>query len=90
MIGVLLAAFLGAQSADAVTTWRSLSSARYVEANPILPHTRGGIVAVKAGVTATTAVAVWKIRKQHPKLAAWILVPAIAAGTVAAVHNGRH
>ena len=82
-----LAALLAGQSADVVT---SLQHQRgYVERNPFVPSKPVPFVAVKASLTAMTAVAAWKMRKQHPRLAVIVCLAGAATGAYAAVHNVR-
>lgn len=88
MLSALLVAFLSAQSADmASTAWRLQHG--YVEANRFMPASLPRIVTVKAVYVGGSVVVAWRWRKQHPKLAMAVLVPGIAVGTWAAVHNAR-
>lgn len=87
MLAALLAAFLTGQTADTIT---SLQHTRgYVEVNPFVPSHPAGLVALKASLTTTVAVTGWKIRKQHPRIAAVLFIAGAASGTFAAVHNAR-
>ena len=87
MLGLCLAALLTGQTADTVT---SLQHTRgYVEVNPLVPSHPAGLVVLKASLTTTVAVAGWKMRHTHPKLAAVLFVAGAASGTYAAVHNAR-
>lgn len=88
-MGILLAALLTAQTADAATTVHLLNRPGYHEANRLLPSTPSGIVAVKASMTSATAVTAWKIRKAHPKMAVLLFTVSAASGSVAAWHNAR-
>lgn len=89
ILSACLAALLSAQSADTATSVALLRRPGYVEANPFLPSSAGGIVGVKAAFTTGAAVYGWRIRKRHPKLAAVVFVAGAAAGTVGAWHNAR-
>ena len=83
-----LSAFLAGQSADVVTSLR-LPTPLYREVNPLVPSRLVPFVALKAGLTTTLAVAGWKARKQHPKLAIVMFIAGAASGSIAAVHNAR-
>ncbi len=60
-----------------------------MEANPLLPGGRVGIVSVKAAMTSAAAVYGWRIRKRRPKLAALIFVSGAVGGSLGAWHNVR-
>lgn len=83
-----LSALLAGQSADVVTSLR-LPAGQYREVNPFVPSQPLPFVALKAGLTTVTAVAAWKMRKQHPRLAVLVLVGGAATGCYAAGHNAR-
>ena len=61
----------------------------YIERNPFVPSQPVPFVALKASLTTATAIAAWKMRKQHPRLAVLVLVAGATTGTYAAVHNAR-
>lgn len=82
-----LAALLAGQGADILTTTRL--SPVYREGNPLLPHQLGAIIAVKVTATTTLALAGWRIRKQHPKLAIGLFLAGAVSGSVGAWHNAH-
>ena len=84
-----LAALLSGQAADTVSTARLLSHPGYHEANPLMPSSVGGIVAVKSVVAGGTFTAAWAIRKQHPRWAVALCLIGAASGTFGAVHNAQ-
>jgi hypothetical protein len=88
MLALCLAALLTGQTADTVTSLR-LSGPQWREVNPLVPTHPAGLVALKAGLTTTLAVSGWKMRHQHPRLAAVLFIAGAASGTVGAVHNAR-
>lgn len=82
-----LLAFALAQALDVASTCAALRTGR--EANPFLPSSCGRIAVVKSGVTVGASVALWSMRKEHPKLATWLAISATAVTGAAAVHNAR-
>ena len=82
-----LAAFLSGQSADVATSLAHRQG--YREVNPLVPSNTAAFVALKAGLTTSVAIAGWKMRKQHPRLAMLVFVAGAASGTFAAIHNAR-
>jgi hypothetical protein len=87
ILAACLAALLSGQGADTATSFRH-GTGTY-EANPLLPQSRAGIVAVKASVTTAVAVAGWRMRKDHPRLAIAMFLSGAASGSVGAWHNAR-
>lgn len=89
MLHIMLAAFLTAQGADTATTIWRLQAPNTHEMNVLLPQSSAGILAVKTGLTLTTAIAAWKMRHTHPKLAVALLAIGTVSGGYSAVHNIR-
>jgi len=88
MIAALcLAALLAGQSSDVGTTLALKHG--YYEVNPLVPSHPVPFVALKASLTTSVAIAGWKIRKTHPKLAVFVFVLGATTGTYAAIHNAR-
>lgn len=90
MFAILLAAFLSSQSADLALTLHQRARYGYREVNPVLTNYTAGIVLTKTAIVTTGAVAAWKWRKKHPKVAAFILIVGTASATAATIHNARH
>jgi hypothetical protein len=90
MFGVILAAFLSAQSADTAYTLHLRARGGYREANPVLTNSTARLVLTKAAITTTGAVAAYRWRKTHPKAARLILIVGTASATAATAWNVRH
>lgn len=78
---LLTAALAGAAAADVAITTSCVSSGRCVEANPTyrgVASSRWQMGAIKAAGTGSLALAAWKLRREHPKAATWMLVSLVA------------
>jgi hypothetical protein len=85
-----LSAFLATQTLDTATTVQLLAQPlRYHEANPLLPASIGGILAVKLSVSGAVVATAWKIRHQHPRWAVTLLVIGTVSSGYASAHNVR-
>lgn len=82
-----LAALLAGQGADIGTGLRL--GAGYREGNPFLPRSLAATAVVKSSLTTTLALAGWRIRKAHPKLAATLFLGGALSGSLGAWHNTR-
>ena len=85
---LLLSGFITAQGADVVTSLK-LPAPLYREVNPVVPSRPVPFVALKASLTTAIAVAGWKMRHTHPKLAVIVFAAGIASGSIAATMNAR-
>lgn len=87
----MYASFAGLQALDAHSTMRALQNGG-VEANPLLRDLAGrpaAIVALKAGVTASTILVAEKLRRKN-RLAAWAFMASLNSFyAVVVVHNYR-
>jgi len=82
-----LSALLTGQSADVITSLQHTHG--YHEVNPLLPQRSVPFVLTKAGLTTATAIAGWKLRHDHPKLAVVVFLAGATTGALAAIHNAR-
>ena len=82
------AAFLTTQTADTVSSARLLRlPAIYAEANPLMPSSVGGLVAVKSAVIGSVSTVAWSVRKTHPKWAIALFAIGAVSGGIGAWHN---
>ncbi len=88
----LTVASLGLQGVDLAQTLTGLKAGTIREGNPVLAGLSGHAVAfsvVKMGLASSVALATWKLRADHPKLA-YVLGVAINTGMAAVVsHNAK-
>ncbi len=89
ILALCLAALVSGQTVDTLSTARLLRQPGYHEANPLMPSTLGGIVAVKAAVTGAVVLTAWTLRRRHPRWAVALCLIGAASGTFSAVHNAQ-
>jgi hypothetical protein len=91
MTAWLLAAYLGAQSADTASTLLALRRVpQSHEAGVFMPHGSTGIVLAKVATTgATIAGAHWLKTHGHPKLSGFVYALSAGIAGAAALHNVR-
>lgn len=85
-MNAILAIWLAAHSADAITTHISLNRGA-VERNPMMTQSAGANDAIFASEAVAMGLVMKKFAPQHPKLAKTLAVAGIALSGYAAVHN---
>jgi hypothetical protein len=90
---VALTTYAGLSALDAAQTARCVQAATCREQNPALrPMVQqpAVFVAVKSGITAAALVGTWKLRVQHPKLAAGLARGIVLGQGAVVLVNARH
>jgi hypothetical protein len=92
MFELLLAGYIGLQTADTAISLQRVGQPGYREANPIMAplvaHPPAAI-AVKAAVTAGTAWALHDLKRSSPRAAWWMVVGVNVGYSVIVWHNLR-
>ena len=88
LTSITLTIFLSAQGADLGSTCGALRSG-YVEANPLMPTTCAGQIAVKSAVSAGVLYGASRLHTRSPKAARWLLAGAAGVSAYATIRNLR-